>query len=105
MGRNIESVTQLAHELVEQMTALAQLMAPADRLILQKFAEHVLQQRVAIANATELLPLEAALLVVLLEEHKGTNHLTNELYGWLQELDGRVRELEEKSPNTKDTKA
>jgi hypothetical protein len=96
MGRNLESTTQLVQDLVAQIKPLAELLAPMDRLILQRFTEHMLQQRVAIANATGLLPLEAALLVLLLEEHKHTNRLTNELYGWLQELDGRHNELRQR---------
>jgi hypothetical protein len=96
MGRNLESTTGLVQDLVAQIKPLAELLAPMDRLIMKRFTEHMLQQRVVIANATGLLPLEAALLVLLLEEHKHTNHLTNELYGWLQELEGVNNELRQR---------
>ena len=91
MGRNTLSTTQLAHKIIGELKLLSDMLSPNDRRIAEIFFEYILQQRVAIQNATELLPLEAALVVILLEEHKANYHEHNELY---QQIENLRREIE-----------
>jgi len=69
------------------------MLAPDERRIVEKFFDSILKQRVAIANAADLLPLEAALVILLMEERKRNNHETTELYKQLQELRDQIKRL------------
>lgn len=93
MGRDLLSVTGLAHKLIGDLRPLAEMLAPSDRRIVEKFFDAILQERVAIAEATDLLPLEAALVILLVEEHKRNNHENVELYKQLQELRDEIERL------------
>lgn len=93
MGRDLLSVTGLAHKLIDDLRPLAEMLAPSDRRIVERFFDAILQERVAIAEATDLLPLEAALVILLVEEHKRNNHENNELYKQLQELRDEIERL------------
>jgi hypothetical protein len=79
MGRNFLSATELVHQVIADLKPFAEMLPPQDRLIFDKFAEYALNNRAAIANAASLLPLEATLLILLLEEHKRNQRLYNEL--------------------------
>ncbi len=79
MGRNFPSATQLVHEVIGELKPLSEMLPPHDRWILTKFYEYALNNRAAIANAASLMPLEATLLIILLEERKRTNRLLSEL--------------------------
>ena len=57
------------------------------------FFETILQQRVAIAEATDLLPLEAALVILLVEERRRANFEESELYKQIQELRREIERL------------
>ena len=93
MGRDLLSVTGLAHKLIADLKPLSEMLAPDERRIVEKFFDSILQQRVAIANAADLLPLEAALVILLVEERKRNNHETTELYKQLQELRDQIKRL------------
>ena len=93
MGRDLLSVTGLAHKLIDDLRPLAEMLAPSDRRIVERFFDAILQERVAIAEATDLLPLEAALVILLVEEHKRNNHENNELYKQLKELRDEIEKL------------
>jgi hypothetical protein len=97
MGRNTLSTTALAHKLIADLKPLSQMLAPNERRVVEKFFNIILQQRVAIAEATDLLPLEAALIVLLVEEHRkndAENHsLYEELHRQIQELRGEIETL------------
>ena len=95
MGRHLLSVTELAHKLISDLKPLAEMLPPSERRAVEKCFEVILQQRVAIANATELMPLEAALVVLHVEERIQNNHEINELYQQVEKLHKRIRELEE----------
>jgi hypothetical protein len=86
MGRNFPSATQLVHEVIGELKPLSEMLPPQDRWILTKFYEYAMNNRTAIANATSLMPLEATLLIILLEERKRTNHAINELQAQIKKL-------------------
>ena len=92
MGKNTLSTTQLAHQIIADLKPLSEMLPPGKRKIVEKFFEYILQERVAIGNANDLIPLEAALIVILLEEHKANQHEHNELYDQLQELRRAIEE-------------
>jgi len=93
MGRDILSVTGLAHKLIGDLKPLSEMLAPSDRRIVEGFFDAILQQRVAIATATDLLPLEGALVILLVEERKRNQHEITELYQQLQELRHEIERL------------
>ena len=94
MGRNFLSATELVHEVIGELKPLSEMLPPSDRLILNKFYEYALNNRAAIANAASLLPLEAALLIILVEERKRTNHAFNELRAEIEALRKEWKRLE-----------
>lgn len=97
MGRNTLSTTALAHKLIADLKPLSHMLAPNEHRIVEKFFNVILQQRVAIAEATDLLPLEAALVVLLVEEHRRNDadnlSLYEELHRQIQELRGEIEML------------
>ncbi len=86
MGRNFPSATQLVHEVIGELKPFSEMLSPHDRWILNTFYEYALNNRAAIANAASLMPLEATLLIILLEERKRTNHVLNELQAEIEKL-------------------
>jgi hypothetical protein len=46
-----------------------------------------------VADATNLLPLEAALVVIQVEEHENTNYEISELHKRIDELGREIQEL------------
>ena len=84
------STTELAHKIIVELMPLADMLSPADRRIIKKFCEYILQQRVSISNATSLLPLEAALVIMQLEEHKNNAHEFSEIHNELQEIRRKI---------------
>jgi hypothetical protein len=86
VGRNFLSATELVHQVIADLKPFADMLPPQDRLVFNKFAEHALNSRAAIANATSLLPLEATLLILLLEEHKRNQRLYDELRAEIERL-------------------
>ena len=95
MGRNLLSVTGLAHKLIADLKPLSEMLAPNERRIVENFFEIILQQRVAIAEATELMPLQAALVILLAEERRRNNLENIELYKQIDELRKQVQELKQ----------
>jgi hypothetical protein len=93
MGRNLLSTTGLAQKIVSDLKPLSEMLPPNERRIVEHFFEAILQQRVAIANATDLLPLEAALVILLMEERKTNRLEQNELYRQLQEMKHEIEEI------------
>ncbi len=79
MGRNFLSSTELVHQVIADLKPFADMLPPQDRLIFRQFSELALNNRAAIANAASLMPLEATILILLLEEHKRTQRLYDEL--------------------------
>ncbi len=93
MGRNLLSTTGLAHKLIADLKPLAEMLPPNERHIVEGFCETILQQRVAIANATDLLPLEAVLVILVEEEQRRAKCEEGELSRQLQELQHEIKRL------------
>ena len=87
------SPTELAHKIIDELKPLADMLSPNDRRIIKRFCEYILQNRVSISNATSLLPLEAALVVVQVEEHENNNYQFSDLRNQLLELKREIDEL------------
>jgi hypothetical protein len=75
----------------------SEMLPPHDRWILSKFYEYALNNRAAIANAASLMPLEATLLIILLEERKRTNRLLSELQIEIAKLKKDRKQLEQET--------
>lgn len=56
------------------------------RRILHKYSEYILKHRVAIHNATDHLPILAALLMIQLESDERHDREVNELHKQIEEL-------------------
>ncbi len=95
MGRNFLSATEMVHQVIADLKPFADMLPPQDRLIFNRFTEYALNHRAAIANAASLLPFEAALLVLLLEEHKTTQHLYGELRVEIERLKKAAQQPDE----------
>ncbi|HET9909634.1 MAG TPA: hypothetical protein VFQ23_23505 [Anaerolineales bacterium] len=91
------SPTELAHKIIAELMPLADMLSPSDRRIIKRFCEYILQNRVSISNATSLLPLEAALVVVQVEEHENNNYQFSDLRSQLLELKREIEELKLKT--------
>jgi len=87
------STTELAHKLIGELMPLADMLTPSDRRIIKRFCEYILQNRVSISNATALLPLEAALVIIQMEEHEKNNYAHIELHKQIEELRQKVERL------------
>jgi hypothetical protein len=86
MGRNSLSATQLAHKLIASLQPLSDMLPPGYRRIMDKYAGYLLKHRVVIHNATDHLPILAALIVIQLERDERLAHEFNELYRQIEEL-------------------
>ena len=95
MGRNFLSSTELVHQVIADLKSFTDMLPPQDRLIFNKFTEYALNNRAAIANAASVLPLEATLLVLLLEEHKRNSRLYEELRREIEKLKQARERLED----------
>ena len=87
------TVTELAYKLVADLEPLMEMLSPGDQRIVRRFCDYILQRRVPIANVTNLLPLEVALVLIQLEEHKQIHHEIAEIHNQLQELRGEIGKL------------
>lgn len=94
MGRNTLSTTALAHKLIADLKPLSLMLPPNERRVVEKFFDIILQQRVAISEATDLLPLEAALVILLVEERRRNDAEREALY---QEFCRQIRELKKRN--------
>ena len=94
MGRNFPSATQLVHVVIGELKPLADMLPPHDRWILTRFYEYALNNRAAIANAASLMPLEATLLIIVLEERKRTNRVVSELQAEIERLKKDRKQLQ-----------
>ena len=93
MGRHTLSTTALAHQIISHLKPLSEMLPLNERLIVEKFFDTILQQRVAISEATDLLPLEAALVILLAEERRRSNQEIDAVYRELQKLKDEIERL------------
>lgn len=89
------SPTALVHKLIAELMFLADMLSPNQQRIIKKFCDVLLQNRSAVSDSTNFLPLEAALVVIQVEEHENTNYEISELYKVIDELRREIRELKE----------
>jgi hypothetical protein len=93
MGRTLPSTTQLAFEQIAELRPFYEALRRTDQLILDRFFESILQHRAAISHAANLLPMEVMPFVILLEEHKRSTRVYNELYVLIEEIQGKIKLL------------
>ncbi len=104
MGSDFHAATELMHQVLGDLKLFTEVLSPQDRLIFTESAEYALSGRTSSVNADSLLSLEAALIVILLEEQKRTQRLYHELCAEIERLKmvaGRLQEaisLEEIGP-------
>jgi hypothetical protein len=93
MGRTLPSTTQAAFDQIAELKPFYEALRRTDQLILDAFFEDILQHRVAISTAANLLPMEVMPFVILLEEHKRNNKVYSELYDLIQKLENKLKPL------------
>src|SRR5215207_5876270 len=93
MGRTLPSTTQVAFDQIAELKPFYEALRRADQLILDRIFESILQHRVAISNAANLLPMEVMPFVFLLEEHKRNNQVYNELYVLIKAIENKIKSL------------
>ena len=96
MGRTLPPVTQLVFSQISEVKSLYAALRRSDQLVLDDFFDSVQQHRAAIANAASLLPLEAMLLLMLMELRKRDAGIHTELYQEMERLRQEIRALEAK---------
>jgi hypothetical protein len=88
--------TGLAHKLISELKILADLFIYKNhQKIIKKFFDYILEHRSSIAAATNLLPLESALVVIQVKEHENIYHEINELHQRIDNLEREIRELKQ----------
>jgi hypothetical protein len=99
MGRTLPSTTQIAFDQIAELKPFYEALRRTDQLILDKFFEAILQHRAAISNAANLLPMEVMPFVILLEEHKKTHRILNEIYISIEQIENKLKLLLPPSDN------
>ena len=97
MGRSLPPATQLILDQIAETMPLYRALRRGDQFILDEFFNSVQQHRAAIANAASLLPLEALLLLVQLEERKVFQGQLNDLYEQIRGLRAELQALRDAS--------
>ena len=98
MVEHSRSATELVHQVVTDLRPLTEVLSPQDHSILTEFSEYALEDQSAIVNTASLLPLESTLLIVLLEEHKRTQRLYDDLSTEIERLKMVAQRLQEIMP-------
>ena len=86
MGRSLPPASQLILNQIAELKPIYGALRRSDQLALDEIFDSVQQHRAALANAANLLPLEALLVLVLLEEHKRASHILAEMESEVQRL-------------------
>jgi hypothetical protein len=90
------SPTALVHKLIDELMFLSENMIyQSHQRVIEKFRDIILNNRTAISDTTNLLPLEAALFVIQVVEHENTFHDINELHQRIDRLARENKELRE----------
>lgn len=87
------SPTELVHKIIAELMPLANMLSPHDRRIIRRFCDYILQNRVSVSEAVGLLPLEAALVIIQVEEHKKNHHEFAKLNDEIQKLRVEIERL------------
>jgi hypothetical protein len=84
--------TGMAHKLIGEIMFLSDMLLDLDlQRIIKEYCNAILQHRSAISDTTNLLPLEAALLIIVAEQDKNKKSEVNKLYN---EFNQRIKDLE-----------
>ncbi len=94
MSTDFLSTTELMHQVLADLKPFTEMLPPQDRLIFGKLMDYVLNNRAAIVEPASLLPLEATLLILLLEEHKRIQRLYSELCAEIERLQKAAQQLD-----------
>ncbi|MGE5250991.1 MAG: hypothetical protein ACM3QS_12370 [Bacteroidota bacterium] len=94
MATGFPSATELVHQVITELKPFTEMLPPQDRLIFGKLTEYALNSRAAIVDTGSLLPLEATLLILLLEEHKRIQRLYSELCAEIERLQKAAQRLD-----------
>jgi len=92
MGRSLPPASQLILNQIAELKSIYGALRRSDQLAMDEIFDVVQQHRAALANAATLLPLEALLVLALLEEHKRANRLYDELEGEIRRLQSAQQE-------------
>ncbi len=76
----------MLQEQAAEIKSLKEALRRSDQVILNAMFDGIQQHRAAIANSASLLPLEAVLLLMLLEERKREDQIHAELQQEIQRL-------------------
>ena len=87
------SPTALVYKLKGELMELAEYLDESQQRIVKLFCDVLLNHRTAISDSATLLPLEAALYVIQIEEHRNTNYEISELHKRMDEQAHRIQEL------------
>jgi hypothetical protein len=87
------SPTALVDKLIGELQQLAEYLDSNQQRIINRFCDVLLNYRTAVSDATNLLPLEAALFVIQVDEHQQTNYEISELHKRLDEVTQELQEL------------
>ena len=88
----------MVQEQAAEIESLQGALRRSDQLILNAMFDGIQQHRAAIANAASLLPLEAILLLMLMEERKREERIHAELYKEIQQLRQMIETLKNPGP-------
>jgi len=86
MGRSIAPASKLIMDQIAELDQLYGALRRSDQVLLDDIFESVIQHQAAMANAASLLPLEALLVLMQLEERKKFKRALDELYREVEEL-------------------
>ena len=94
MPRDSPSNTEYAHKIVGSLKSLFKGLPPTISYIslFKKYSEYIMNRRAAIYQATQLLPILAALIVIMVE--RDLDHV-KQLADVRNEYDGRIKKLNE----------
>ena len=93
MGKTLLASTPLAQKVIAALEPLVSMLPWSKRLIFKRFSESILNHRAAIANATELTPIEAALVVLLVVERERNDSVHNEHFARIERLEDQLDAL------------
>jgi len=99
MGRSLPTASQLILKQIAGLKPIYGALRRSDQLALNEILDLIQQHRAAVANAANLLPLEAELVLTLLEEHQRAAHIREEPHGELEGLRREILQLVPDSPS------
>jgi hypothetical protein len=93
MGRTLPSATQIIFEQIAELKGFYGILRCSDQLILDRFFEAMLEHRVPISDAANLLPMEVMIIAIPLEQRKRIDSLCEEFRSRIEESGKRLNKL------------